>query len=296
MSALLEWVIAQEAQRLVRSWSAAHVDQPDGVHLMRVSARRLRSTLATGRPFLDRDLTEPLRDELGWLADVLGVARDAEVQLVRVDEAVDTLVTERADVDWEADHVRPALLAPLHDQLGRAIRDVRAALEGPRYATLTARLEQLVLDPPWTDKAHKRVHGPYRRKVERLLLRLDRRMRAATDSGLDPEARAEALHDARKAVKRTRYAVQPLLPIYPGRAKKLLKRLKSLQAALGQLQDTVISREYLHDLVASHPQELDATVGLVAGALIEREARHAAEYEHAAMVAWRRLMDCKPLG
>ena len=292
---LLGPVMAAHAGDIVLGWSGAHLDQPDGVHAMRVSTRRLRSILTTGRPFLDRSVTEPVRDELGWLADVLGTARDAEVQQARIDEALDALVTERSDLDWEADHVRPALLAPLREQHAQAVDDMRAALESQRYADLAASLSTLVTDPPWSAKAEQHLEKAYRRRVRHHLRRLERRMPTASDVHVDPDARAAALHDARKAVKRARYAVEPLRPVHCKQAKRLTKRLKSLQSILGQLQDTVITRTYLHDLVVSRSQEVDATVGLVAGALIEREAIHAKDYEEAAMDAWHEVRDSKPL-
>jgi CHAD domain-containing protein len=43
------------------------VDEPDAVHQMRVATRRLRSALATYRPLLDRERTDPVRQELKWL-------------------------------------------------------------------------------------------------------------------------------------------------------------------------------------------------------------------------------------
>src|SRR5688572_32783116 len=49
----------------------------DAVHDMRVATRRLRSALRTFRPVLRR--WQPLRDELKWLADALGGARDNDV-------------------------------------------------------------------------------------------------------------------------------------------------------------------------------------------------------------------------
>ena len=49
------------------------------MHKMRVGTRRLRSALATFRPLLDRAVTDPIRDELKWIAGELGGARDAEV-------------------------------------------------------------------------------------------------------------------------------------------------------------------------------------------------------------------------
>jgi CHAD domain-containing protein len=292
---LLGHEIAAHVREIAERRSAAHLDEPDGVHAMRVSTRRLRSVLATGRPFVDRAVTEPIRDELGWLADVLGEARDAEVRSARIAEAVDALVSERADLDWEADRVRPALLAPLQARHDIAVDTLREALEGRRYAGLVERLDSLAGAPPWTPQAQKRVGGAYRRQVRRHLRRLDLRMAAAAAPDLDPDARAVALHDARKAVKLTRYAVEPLQPVFGKRAKRLTNRLKELQAQLGELQDTVITRDYLHDLVRLHAPGVDPTVALVAGALIEREASHAEGFEAAAVEAWDRVRTTKPL-
>ena len=292
---LLGHEMAAHARAIVSRWPAAHLDEPDGVHAMRVSTRRLRSVLATGRPFVDRAVTDPVRDELGWLADVLGEARDAEVRSARVAEAVEALVSERADLDWEADRVRPALLAPLQARHDIALDALREGLESPRYAELVERLDHLASAPPWTPRAQKRIGGAYLRQVRRHLGRLDRRMSTAAVQHLDPDARAAALHDARKAVKRTRYAVEPLRPVFGKRAKRLTHRLKELQAQLGQLQDTVITRDYLHDLVRLHAPGVDPTVALVAGALIEREASHAEGYEAAAVEAWERVRTTKPL-
>jgi len=280
--------LAVHARAMVQGWSAAHLDEHDGVHAMRVSTRRLRSVLATGRPFLDRTTTEPLREEVGWLADLLGEARDAEVQAARIHEAVDTLVAERADLDWEAEHVLPALLAPLRARHDDDLGALREALESRRYAELVGCLDVLVSAPPWTPDAEQRIADAYLPRMVHEVRRLKRRMRAATQPDLDPDDRATALHHARKAAKRTRYAVEPLRPSYGKPAAKLTHRLKRLQTELGQLQDTAITRDYLHELAHSEPS-VDPAVALVAGALIEREAAQAEGFHDAAMHAWRRV-------
>jgi CHAD domain-containing protein len=295
VSELLGDEIAAQARELVLRQPDAAENRPDGVHAMRVSTRRLRSALATGRPFLDREVTEPLRAELGELADLLGEARDAEVQADRVGQVVDDLVEERSDLDWDADHVRPALLGPLVERHEKALRVVRVALASDRYARLVDSLETLAAEPPWTPEARQAVDDAYLDRVERELRRLRRRMRASAQPGLDADARAVALHEARKAVKRARYAVEPLRPTYGKLAKKLAKRLKKLQSRLGEHQDSVITRAYLHDLAHSSDPGVDAPVALVAGAIIEREAAHAGDYEEAALRAWKGVKRARPL-
>src|ERR687883_1111535 len=59
-----------------------HEPLPDGdtpVHQMRVGCRRLRSDLRSFAALLDEAWAEDLLAELGWIAGILGAARDAEV-------------------------------------------------------------------------------------------------------------------------------------------------------------------------------------------------------------------------
>jgi inorganic triphosphatase YgiF len=51
---------------------------PDSVHRMRVACRRLRSTLRSYRAVLEREVTDPIREELKWLGGELGAERDQE--------------------------------------------------------------------------------------------------------------------------------------------------------------------------------------------------------------------------
>lgn len=287
---LLHARLAEQLHEMVLRDPLARVNLPGGVHTMRVAVRRLRSALATGRPFLDRSVSEPLRAELSWLSDVLGAARDAEMQRERLEHAIDALVEERSDLDWSPDLVRPALLGPLvvrHDEAVAAVRDV---LADERYARLLDRLRAFVVDPPWTAKADKRIRGAYRRRLGHDLRRLARRIEAAQDHDLEHEERNAALHAARKAVKRARYAAEPLRPIYGDQAERLVGCLKDLQTGLGQYQDTVVTRQYLHHLTRDADVSLDPAAALVAGALVERESRDAEGYEEEAAAAWRTVV------
>ncbi|WP_344400196.1 CHAD domain-containing protein, partial [Promicromonospora sukumoe] len=59
---------------------AALADEPDAVHRLRTSVRRLRNVLAAFKRYLDRDAAAELRSRLKELGDVLGKARDLEVR------------------------------------------------------------------------------------------------------------------------------------------------------------------------------------------------------------------------
>src|SRR5882757_3397936 len=58
--------------------------EEDAVHRMRVATRRARSALKSFRRELDRKITDPLGDELKWLAGALGMERDREVLAERL--------------------------------------------------------------------------------------------------------------------------------------------------------------------------------------------------------------------
>ena len=75
-----------------------HVRRGDGegVHDMRVACRRMRSTLQSFRPVLDRARTDDLVAELRWFAGELAGARDLDVQEERIDAALAAVPAELA--------------------------------------------------------------------------------------------------------------------------------------------------------------------------------------------------------
>jgi CHAD domain-containing protein len=249
--AVVDYVRAQRDAILANDLGVRAGDA-DAVHDMRVATRRLRSTLRTFRDRLwRRDRTEPLRAELAWLADRLGAVRDAQVMAARLREAVAALPA-RLVVGPVGDRIG----ARLDDDLRRGRRDLDAALVDARYFALLDALDRLVDTPPSPATRGRRV----RRRAAAALRRADARLDRATtpdkqgrtttpdkqaSEGTGERERDVRLHDARKAYKRARYAVEALKPVRPKRARRLAKRLSALQDVLGDHQDTVITRDLL---------------------------------------------------
>ena len=71
--------LAKQVAELLRRDSEIRRGKDEGVHRARVACRRLRSALATFRPLVDREVTDPLRDEIKWLGSRLAGARDTKV-------------------------------------------------------------------------------------------------------------------------------------------------------------------------------------------------------------------------
>ncbi|MET9932012.1 MULTISPECIES: CYTH and CHAD domain-containing protein [unclassified Streptomyces] len=272
--------VREQAGAIVALDPAVRRDLPDAVHQLRVACRRLRSALKTYRSVLDRSATGPLGDELKWLAGELGVARDQEVLAARL----------RAHL---ADVPRPLPLGPVKARLRtwdtarteEARRRAVAALDSDRYLALLDRLDALLADPPLREAAGRDAAKVLARAVRkdhaRLAARVDRALSLAPGHERDL-----ALHEARKAAKRARYAADAARPTLGKPAKKFSRRVKDVQSLLGEHQDGVVARATLRDLAgqAHAAGETAFTWGLLHG----REEAAADAAERALPEVWAR--------
>lgn len=253
--------LVEQLERLDRREVEARAGSDDGVHRMRVATRRLRAVLATARPLLEREQTDPLGSELRWLATALGHARDPAVVHERL----------RALVDAEP---RSLVHGPVRRRLlttyrGRGKQELAAALDSRRHRTLRSRLDRLVADPPWTEVAAAPAGDVLPTMLRKELKRFRTRVRSAVDAD-DP---MDALHEARKAAKRLRYAAELTEPAAGKPARRLAKRARQVTSELGELQDVAISCAELRTLAraAEAAGEASFTYGLLLG----REEEHA---------------------
>ncbi|MFF8604694.1 CHAD domain-containing protein [Streptomyces sp. NPDC015346] len=278
--------VREQIDAIVAFDPAVRRDLPDSVHKMRVATRRLRSAFKTYRKVLDRKVTDPVGEELKWLAGELGVARDQEVLLARLRGRLDELPPT-------------LLLGPVHARLriwdvSRGVdarRTALAALDSDRYLMLLKTLDALLADPPLRKDARKAPAPVLARAVlkdyDRLAARVERAL--ALPAGHDRDL---AMHQARKAAKRARYAADAATPTLGKPAKRFARRMKALQSVLGDHQDSVVAREALRTLaIQAHAAgETAFTWGLLHG----REEAAGAAGERAFPDAWKRASAPKP--
>ncbi|MEV0715307.1 CYTH and CHAD domain-containing protein [Asanoa sp. NPDC050611] len=226
---------------LVAHEPAARDGDVDGVHDMRVAVRRLRSTFRSFRALWDQEQIEGVRAELKWLGEQLGGVRDAQVMGPRLDKAV-----RREQEELVLGPVAADLAARFAADEAAALTRLRRALSSPRYLQLLSTLDEVIEAPPVTDVSarwvNRRIHKAVRRADGLLDTALDRQAEKGVSDD-DP-----ALHEARKAYKRGRYAVEVRRHEGDKNAKRLVRGLKGLQDLLGDHQDSVITREVLRDL------------------------------------------------
>ena len=95
-----------------------------------------------------------------------------------------------------------------------------------------------------------------------------------------------ALHQARKAAKRSRYAAEAIAPAMGRDAGRFARRMQRVQSLLGDYQDSVIARQVERDLAISAAQAGENA--FTYGVLYERDV-HAGELVRArAQAAWHR--------
>ncbi|MBC2900954.1 CYTH and CHAD domain-containing protein [Streptomyces cupreus] len=257
---------------------AVRRDEYDSVHRMRVATRRMRSAFRSFGKVVDRTLTDPIGDELKWLAGELGVDRDQEVLTERLTAALDelprTLLTGP---------VRTRLRTWSHARRGGSRRRLIAVLDGKRYLELLGVLDALVADPPLL----KAASGKPEKVIGKAVGKDFGRLSALVEGALGQPAgqdRDLALHEARKKAKRTRYSAEAAISALGDPARELLKSMKALQNLLGDHQDSVMTREALKELArqAQAAGESSFTYGVLYG----REERRAADDEAELPVAW----------
>jgi CHAD domain-containing protein len=199
---------------------------PEAVHKMRVATRRLRSTLKTFKRTFPGN--KDLHGELKWLADLLGVVRDGQVQKGKLLAGV-----EQAGPQFAAPAER--IRRHLDDQVSNGRQALVEALDGERYLTLLDRVDRLTAEAvPEKDPLGR---------ARKSLAKADRLLDQALAVGEDAE-----LHEARKAYKQARYAVEVFAPAAGQPAKQLINKLTHLQDVLGAHQDSVVARELLYQL------------------------------------------------
>lgn len=269
-----------QTDRLTSLDPMVRLDEPDSVHQMRVATRRLRSTLRSFGMIIDRSGTERLGGELKWLGDVLGEARDAEVLAEHLGANLRRMPVEQVVGPVQArvhGHFAPARAAA---------RDVVvAALDSRRYFSLLDELERLLADPPLTRRAAAPAAGALPAAVRRGYRQVGRRMRRARRAAAG-EPRNEALHQARKAAKRARYAGEAVTPAMGAEAGRFTKQMKKLQSVLGDHQDTVIARQVERELGMS--AHLAGENAYSYGLLYGRDSCDAERLQVQAYQAWKR--------
>lgn len=262
--------LRSQAATLADLEPAVRDDEHDAVHQMRVAARTLRANLRTFEDVLPgAGQRSALIEELGWFGDALGPAREAEVLRAQV-----LGLLKRTPPELVVGPVRERVEAVFALERESALGLVTDALDAQRY-------RRLLKDLSGYFTSLKADSDP---DLSRLHRRVRTRMRAALPMPHGAE-RDTAMHEARKAARRARYAADAL-----GRP---TKPIKALQDVLGDEHDRVVAASALTDLAAGAHQagENAFTYGVLLG-LVRCDSR---DFDRRLKKAWREAKPSLPV-
>lgn len=216
---------------------------PEGVHQLRVTSRRLRAELGVLAPVLSRPAATDLAKELRWIGTILGRQRDLDVLF----ELLTQLEHEESPFD-------ASVLFRLRRQRDAERRRVRDALSSARYRRLARDLATWAVAPRLRHRAHTRASDVLRpRLLSGLSTLFD------TVDALGPNVTDERLHQLRITIKHSRYRAEVAASILGPNADAVAKDLAKAQGVLGDLHDRVVASSYLRDWLSSRwPLDADA--------------------------------------
>jgi CHAD domain-containing protein len=245
---LVDW------EEAARSW-----EDIEGVHQFRVTIRRMRSALTLFQNAVPKPVTEPIGEEMRWIAGELGLARDLDVfiseGLAAVSSKLPLAGVEKLQLVAEQRRARTY------------VEQVQSMLDSERYGRFKQDFDSWLKTKAWEGaelrkKEAKRLSMnilPYSRK---LLDKQERRVLAA-GSHVDRED-AVAMHQLRIECKKLRYAAEFFRPLFAG-MDIFISHMKGLQDLLGTMNDVAVTRHLLDELLAG---ETDHEMLVYAGGLI----------------------------
>ena len=231
-------------RHLIDNEAAARAGGAEGIHQMRVAVRRLRAIIATfGRMLPDEEKIKASA-ELHWFADVLGAARNLDV--------------------FVSELMAPA---PAHIAGASEFQRLARAIQRRRLIAHKAALEAITSDRynasveatrKWFDR------GEWRRFDEGAALKrpiaelapvlLERRFRRVKKRARNFASQSQTQrHALRIAIKKLRYAADPLASIFASKkSDSFVRQLKRLQDDLGLMNDLSVARGIVASMVDQH--------------------------------------------
>lgn len=282
------------AHHVAANEPAVSAGDPEGVHQMRVGLRRLRAAVSVFSDLLDDAQTARIKDELKWLTNELGPARDIDVYVTgNVKPLRHALPPQRG-----LEKLQHELEARRADAFERA----RKAVESARYRALMLDLLGWIVDGDWCRTGDELVRVQRaRRAADFARDELARRVRKVSRRAKKlAKLDARRRHKLRIAIKKLRYAIGFFESLFAGRkAKKRQRRfvreLKQLQDCLGALNDIAVHRRLASKFVGppGRRRERAFAVGVVTGreqcrvGPLQDAAVMAADQFSAARAFWR---------
>jgi triphosphatase len=273
-------VAMAELRRLLAMWrthepGARRGEDPEALHQLRVTARRIDATLALFKRHLPASLLRARRTTKAVLRS-LGAARDLDVQLSELARYCTTLPEE------ERAAAEP-LRARLENDRGRARARLVRALDSEPTRRWLETLTMACTASNLSDGGE-----PATRVMPQRVRRRFRKLRKSVGK-LRAKSPMEAYHRVRRRAKQLRYATECGAAMFGKPAEELLKALRRLQDRLGAKQDAYMAQHRLALLAADPGNGLPPETLFLMGRLAEHHANRTAEVHRTLARSWRKV-------
>jgi len=269
-----------EVRRLLAAWQvhepgARLGHDPEALHQLRVTARRLDATLGLFKHQLPLALSHA-RKTAKHVLRTLGAARDLDVQLAELAHYCAGLPEQertaseplKARLEAERVRARARMIRALDSEPTRRWLETVTLASAPAAAGNGAFGDRAMLVMP------ERVRRRFRK-----LRKTVRRLR--TKSSM------EDYHAVRRRAKQLRYAIECGAGLFGKPAEETLKALRRLQDKLGAHQDAYIAKKRLAALAADPASGLPAATLFLMGRLAEHHAATTAQTRKTLTRSWR---------
>jgi CHAD domain-containing protein len=248
----VQWALARHVRWLLAHDPGARLGrESESLHQMRVATRQLRAVLRTARPLLVPEWADSLRDELRWLGQLLGPARDLDVQLAYFRE-------ESAALDARDRRPLTQFIAHLEAQRNNVQEVLLNELKSARYLDLIRRLQQAAHDPTVVEST-----VTLRDLAKQEFTKLRNAIRQVGQASNNAK-----IHETRIKTKRARYAAELAEPTVGKPATRFITKARVVQDVLGMHQDAIQAEAHIRAFLK---KSTSARAAFVAGRMVERQ-------------------------
>jgi CHAD domain-containing protein len=274
-------VALAELRRLLTAWrrhepGARLGEDPEELHQLRVTARRIDATLALFKRQLPASLVRARKATKAILRS-LGVARDLDVQLSE-------LTHYCAHLPDEERAAAEPLRALLESERTRARARLVRSLDSEPTRRWLETLAQATSAEPGAANGADRAMVVMPERVRRRFRKLRKSVRK-----LRPKSSMEDYHLVRRRAKQLRYATECGAVLFGKPADDLLKALRRLQDKLGAHQDACMAQQRLAAIAADPASGLPPTTLFLMGRLAEHYAGVTGETRRTLTRSWRKV-------
>lgn len=248
----VKWALARHVRWLIAHDPGTRLGkEPESLHQMRVATRQLRAVLRSARPLLLPEWADSLRDELRWLGQLLGPARDLDVQLAYFRD-------ECAVLDARDRRSLTPFIAHLETQRNIVQEVLLNELKSERYLDLMRRLQQAARDPTLVESTVtlRDLAKQEFTKLQNVIRQVGHTPNNAT------------IHRTRIKTKRARYAAELAEPTVGKPATRFINKARVVQDVLGMHQDAIQAEARVRAFLK---QSTSARAAFVAGRMVERQ-------------------------